>query len=125
MAEECRHASDVIPKAMVLSYFANGLLVFTMLIVYFFCLTDLDAAFESPTGFPFIAVFATSTGSPQGGVALTCVLIVLNVFSVTNYMAACSRQVFAFARDCGLPFNFWIAKVSEHMKAVARIAQTC
>ena len=100
-----------------------------MLITYCFCLQDLDAAFKSPTGFPFIQVFATATGSPQGGAALTCVLIVLIVFSVTSYMASCSRQVFAFARDRGLPFHSWIAKVDHRTNspifAVATVFAFC
>ena len=111
MAEETRHASDVIPKAMILSYFINRFMVFVMLITYCFCLTDLTDAFASATGFPFIQVFATATGSAEGAAAITCLLVVLIVFSVTNYMAACSRQVFAFARDRGVPFHTWIAKV--------------
>ena len=136
MAEETRNASLTIPRAMVWSYVINGLMVLLMLITYCFVsltnspnvtlltlrfmvqvLTDLDAAFDSPTGFPFIQVFATATGTPQGGVALTCIFIVLMVLSVTNYMASCSRQIFAFARDNGLPFNSWIAKVRRHPQA--------
>jgi choline transport protein len=113
MSEETQHASSVIPRAMVWSYVINGLMVFLMLITYCFTLTDLDTAFDSPTGFPFIAVFATATGSSEGAAALTCVLIVLIIFSVTNYMAATSRQVFAFGRDKGLPFHRWIAKVGR------------
>ncbi|KAK0871399.1 hypothetical protein LTR87_012862 [Friedmanniomyces endolithicus] len=113
MAEETRHASDVIPKAMILSYFINRFMVFVMLITYCFCLTDLTDAFASATGFPFIQVFATATGSAEGAAAITCLLVVLIVFSVTNYMAACSRQVFAFARDRGVPFHTWIAKVDQ------------
>ncbi|KAK4539218.1 hypothetical protein LTR36_000873 [Oleoguttula mirabilis] len=113
MAEETRHASAVIPKAMLYSYIINGLLVFIMLITYCFCVTDLDAAFSSDTGYPFIEVFASATGSPAGAAGLTCVLIVLIVFSVTNYMASCSRQVFSFARDRGIPCSLWLAKVDE------------
>ena len=113
MAEETRNASSVIPKAMVLSYVLNGLMVFLMLITYCFCLTNLAQAFNSPTGYPFIAVFAHTTGSPEGGAGVTCVLIVLIMFSVTNYMASCSRQVFAFGRDKGLPFYAWMSKVSN------------
>ena len=112
MAEETRNASSVIPKAMVLSYFGNGLMIFLILITYCYCLTDLPQAFDSPTGYPFIAVFAHATGSIEGGAGLTCVIIVLIVFAVINYMAATSRQIFAFARDKGLPFYTWISKVS-------------
>lgn len=111
MAEETRNASSVIPKAMMWSYFINGLMVFLMLITYCFCLTDLAEAFHSPTGYPFIAVFANATGSAAGAAGITSLMIVLIVLSVTNYMAASSRQVFAFGRDKGLPFYTWISKV--------------
>lgn len=111
MAEETRNASSVIPRSMMWSYFINGLMVFLILITYCFALTDFSAAEDSATGYPFIEVFAHATGSPSGGAGLTCVLIVLTVLSVVNYMAASSRQVFAFARDKGLPGYNWIAKV--------------
>ena len=113
MAEETRNASSVIPRAMFWSYIVNGLMVFLTLITYCFCLTDLAQAFNSPTGYPFIAVFANATGSPEGGAGLTCLIIVLIMLSVINYMAASSRQVFAFALDKGLPFYTWISYVSN------------
>ncbi|KAF7194035.1 putative amino-acid permease C15C4.04c [Pseudocercospora fuligena] len=120
MAEETRFASSVIPRAMVWSYIVNGLMVFVMLITYCFCLTNLDQAFDSPTGFPFIAVFEHATGSPGGAVGLTCIQIVLIMFSAINYMASCSRQVWAFARDHGLPFHSWIAKVDRNTNCPTR-----
>ena len=91
------------------------------MITYCFCLTNLAQAFKSPTGYPFIAVFAHATGSPEGGAGLTCVLIVLILFSVTNYMASCSRQVFAFGRDKGLPFYSWMSKVSGSCSSALRL----
>lgn len=113
MVEEVRNSSSVIPKAMIWSYIINGLMVYLMLTTYCFCLTNLGEAFESDTGCPFIAVFTNTAGSAAGGAGITCVLIFLISFSVTNYMASCSRQVFAFARNGGLPFHTWIATVTE------------
>lgn len=66
MAEETRQSSSVIPRAMMLSYFLNALLVFIVLITFCFCLVDLKAAFDSPTEYPFIQIFADTTGSPAG-----------------------------------------------------------
>lgn len=120
MAEETRHASSVIPKAMVWSYMVNGLMVFLMLITYCFLLTDLQSALQSATGFPFIAVFEQATGSQGGAAGLTCIQIVLIMFSAINYMASCSRQVWAFARDRGLPFHQWIAKVDRDTNCPTR-----
>lgn len=112
MAEETKRASSVVPKAMVASYVVNGIMVFVSLITYCFLLTDLQTALESPTGYPFLAVFENATGSAAGSAALTSIIVILTCFSCLNFMASCSRQVWAFARDRGLPFSSWIAKVS-------------
>ena len=51
---------------MMWSYVLNGFMVLLMLITYCFCLTNLEEAFDSPTGYPFIAVFTNTTGSRSG-----------------------------------------------------------
>ncbi|KAK5713570.1 hypothetical protein LTR15_011270 [Elasticomyces elasticus] len=86
-------------------------MVLLTLITYRVRLTDVETAFKSPTGFPLVQVFGTATGSAEGAVAITCLLIALIVFSITNYMAAYPRQVLAFGRDRGFPFRRWIAQV--------------
>ena len=114
MSEETGRASTIIPKAMVGSYVINGLLTLVMIITYCFLLVDYTSAEKSATGLlglPFLQVFANATGSIRGGAALSSILVVLQIFGTMNFMAACARQIFAFARDKGLPFGYWIAKV--------------
>lgn len=111
MAEETQGASIVIPRTMCTAYILNGAMGLVMVITFCFCLTDLATASESATGYMFMQVFTDATGSIKGGTALTCILIVLLLCSAVNYMASTSRQVFAFARDKGLPFHQWISKV--------------
>lgn len=117
MAEETRNASTIIPKAMIGSYIINGLFTLAMIITYSFCLVDYDdVVANSPTGqlgLPFLQIFANGTGSLNGGLALAAVLAVLQIFGTMNYMATCSRQIWAFARDGGLPFSKWIATVDS------------
>lgn len=99
---------------MIASYLLNGISTWIMLITYEFCLVHYNAATESPTGvlgLPFLQVFANITNSIGGGQALASLLVVIQLTGSINYMATCSRQIFAFARDRGLPFNRWIAKV--------------
>ena len=62
-------------------------------------------------GLPYLQVFANITGSARGGQALVSVMAVLQIFGTVNWMATCARQIFAFARDRGLPFGSWIASV--------------
>lgn len=114
MSEETKHAGRVIPQAMVWSYVINGILAYVFAITYCFLLVDYSAAESSPTGLlylPFLQVFANTVGSASGGAAIASILVVLQIFGSINYMATCSRQIFAFARDGGLPFGRWIAKV--------------
>ena len=111
MAEETRHAGTVIPKAMIASYIINATSVLVMMITMSFCLTDISKALASPTGYPFLQVFVDTTGSVPGTVAITCILIAAMLFAGINYMASTSRQLFAFARDQGMPFHRWISRV--------------
>ena len=43
---------------------------------------------------------------------LSSLLIILNFANNLNNMAGASRQLFAFARDRGLPFSSWVSRVS-------------
>jgi amino acid transporter len=48
---------------------------------------------------------------------LTCIMLVIGVFACVAVMATNSRQLFAFARDNGVPFSSTFSKVSQ-MKLV-------
>jgi choline transport protein len=110
MAEECSNAGSVVPRAMVGAYSIMGTGSFITLCVYCACFVDYSVL-EAP--YPFLQVFVTSTGSVNGAVALASIMIICIFLSVLNFMAATSRQIFAFARDDGFPFRHWIAKVNH------------
>lgn len=74
---------------------------------------DLQAVSYEPTGFQFVQAFSLATGSIKGGAGVTCILIIINGFAVFNYCASTSRQVFAFARDYGLPGHAGLSKVDH------------
>lgn len=87
--------------------------MFICLLASTFCYTagDLDAALSSPTGYPIIEVFYQATGSVSGATGLTSILIVLSIMNNLTSMAGTSRQLFAFARDRGVPGHSWISRV--------------
>jgi choline transport protein len=64
-----------------------------------------------PSADPFIQVFATGTQSVAGATIMTAILIVLAVFCGITNIATASRQLFAFARDQGVPFARFFAYV--------------
>lgn len=96
------------------SLFLNGALGFIMLVTYCFCFgSDVEGILNSPTKQPFIQVFYNVTNSAGGASAMTAILIVLTVCSSISNVATASRQLFAFARDGGMPFSPFLAYVRQ------------
>ncbi|KAI7189633.1 amino acid permease [Hortaea werneckii] len=111
MAEELQDAAYTLPRVMTLATFANGLMAFVMLIAICYCIGDIEAVLSTPTGYPFIQIFYNITGSLAATNAMTAFIIILSASSCITIMAGSSRQLFAFARDDGLPFSKWVARV--------------
>ena len=63
MAEETQNAARIIPWNIVVTVVFNGLLGFGMLLVALFCMSDLEAAMESPMHYPFVEIFHNATRS--------------------------------------------------------------
>ncbi|KAK1823102.1 hypothetical protein LTR12_002405 [Friedmanniomyces endolithicus] len=113
MAEETQDASVNVPRGMISSYLIGTTSGLVMVITFCFCFTTDDLS--SATGFAFMEIYRTATGSNGATLALTAILIILTFFSATNFVASASRQLYAFARDGGLPFSAQIAKVSSRL----------
>ena len=74
-----------------------------------FFVMDVDF---NPSGSPLIYVFDKAAGSAAGAIALVCIVLLLNLFIAASVFAVTSRQLFAFARDHGVPASRWLSKVS-------------
>jgi choline transport protein len=128
MAEELKNSSKTLPRVMMWTSAVNGILGFVMLVT--FCcklpqtiscslltssdvLGDVESVLATPTGYPFIQVFYNATRSKGGATAMSCILILSAVANSMTNMATASRQLFAFARDQGVPFHRWFATVPE------------
>ena len=92
-----------VPRAMLTSVVINGALGFGMLMSLLYCAGDLEAALTSPTGYPFIAIFTQATKSVGGATAMTAVVVLIAFSATIGTVAAASRQLWAFARDRGVP----------------------
>lgn len=130
MSEEVRDAAYVVPRTMMWTWFGNGLLGWLMAITFCFCVGDVMEVLVTPTGCkclasesslielttscadPFIQVFYNATGSYAGATVMSCILLVMSVFGCVAVIATNSRQLFAFARDHGVPFSRVFATVS-------------
>lgn len=113
MSEEIKDSSLVLPRAMMWTCLINGTLGFVMLVTFCFCLGDVATVLSNPTVMPFVQTFLIATNSTVGTSFMTAILIVLTICGCITNVATASRQMFAFARDDGLPFSKFLAHVSQ------------
>jgi len=118
MAEEIRDASYVLPRAMMWTAAINGTLGFAMLVTFCFCLGDIEAILANPDIMPFVQVFFNVTKSEAGTSVLMSIFIILTVCGCISLLTTASRQMFAFARDNGLPFSKFISRVSSQSQGL-------
>ena len=111
MSEELKDASKQIPRTMVWTTFINGALGWVLIITFCMTLGDLNSVIDTPTGQPYIQVFFNATQSYVGATVLSALVIFMAMFCNLSIVATASRQLFAFARDQGVPFASWLAYV--------------
>ncbi|KAK5701187.1 hypothetical protein LTR17_022804 [Elasticomyces elasticus] len=110
MSEEVRRAGLAVPRAMMWSYTANAVIGVVVVFAYLYSIPDVDAALSSPTGFPILYVLQSATY--WGTLPIAIMLIMIATAGCIGCNASASRETFAFARDDGLPFKNWLAKVT-------------
>jgi choline transport protein len=111
MSEELRDASHTLPRAMIWTAIVNSFLGLAMLITFCFCLGDVTSVLGTPTGQPHIQIMYNATQSVGGATALASITTIMAVFGCVNNVATCSRQLFAFARDHGVPGGAFLSHV--------------
>ncbi|GIZ38205.1 hypothetical protein CKM354_000162800 [Cercospora kikuchii] len=115
MSEEVRDAAYTIPRAMLVVYVVNMLILFPGVLTVCYAMPDLEVALADSTTYPAIYVLRQSM-SVQGITALLAFICFLLTASNVVYLAAVSRDMYAFARDKGLPFSDRLASVHPKRK---------
>jgi choline transport protein len=113
MSEELKNASKTLPRAMIWTSIVNGAMGFVMLITILYTMGDFESVISTPTGYPYQQIFYNATRSRGGATAMSCIIILAAVANGMTNMATASRQLFAFARDEGVPFHRWFATVPQ------------
>ncbi|KAK0849254.1 hypothetical protein LTR03_005335 [Friedmanniomyces endolithicus] len=114
MAEEIKDSSKTLPQAIVFGVAVNGLMGLIMVITMCFTLGDTTSILATPTGYPFIQVFFNATNSYPATNTMTAIVVIVFISAVISEIATSSRQLWSFARDGGLPFSRWIAKINHN-----------
>lgn len=112
MSEEVHNAGVVVPRAIMRTLAINGGMALILLVTFLFCLPDVEAALEDPSGQPFFYV-ARLAWSEVGYFYILAIMLLLIMLGNASFCASSARLVFALARDNGLPFSHWLSKVSR------------
>ena len=114
MAEELKDASRQLPKAMISTAVVNYIVGFLMTIAFIAVVGSVEEVLASPTGLPYVQVIYNATLSRAATLAMVAFIIFFFIFCAVNQNTTSSRQLYAFARDGGLPFSGWVSYVSIH-----------
>jgi amino acid transporter len=110
MSEEVRNAATSIPHAILIVYVANFVLLFPLLLTIVYHMPDTAEALGDATSYPVVHVLRQSM-SDQWVTGVLVVICVLVVCSNIAYLSATSRDLFAFARDKGVPLSNWLSTI--------------
>lgn len=111
LAEELQDASYILPRAMVSGTAINCIVGIIGLVSFMFNVGPIDDSLYVYGGQPWIAVIYRITGSKAATIVLVLVVAINFFCLVINTIMTSSRQVWAFARDKGLPFHRFLSKV--------------
>ncbi|KAH8889175.1 amino acid transporter [Thozetella sp. PMI_491] len=119
-SEETIHASVTVPRAMIANVAVNAVVTFPFIIVFLFCLGDLDSVLMSPIGAmsPTTQIYINSTGSVAAGIILNATATLVAFVSAVDAMGSGARVLFALARDSMFPT--WLAVVSPRFDVPIR-----
>lgn len=115
MSEEVKDAAKSVQKAMISIYIVNFILIFPAILTICFHIPVVQDALDDPTLYPTIYVLRQSM-SPVWMTVILVVIVCLLICSNITYLAAVTRDMFAFARDESLHFSNWIAQVDAKRK---------
>lgn len=109
MAEEVGNSSLTVPRAMFWSFVLNNIIGFGTLVTMCYTMDSLSDAIDADE--PFINTFTNGAGSSGGALGLTLILFIILFASNMTAVATESRQMWAFARDNGMPGAKWLSRV--------------
>ncbi|KAA8572280.1 hypothetical protein MFRU_028g00090 [Monilinia fructicola] len=111
MSEEISKPSLNVPRAIVFSILLNGTLGFGMLLAALFCLGNIEEVLQTPTGYPFMAIFQQAVGSLPGALTMAAIVSLMNICATISFVATASRMTWSFARDRGVPGWQYLSKI--------------
>lgn len=112
VAEETKDSHNASAKGIVGSVGWSAFLSFPLLLVYLFCIQDLDALINSPYPQTVTELYVQALGE-QGAVGFLCLLYISGTVANVACMTSASRVIYAISRDGLLPFSHLWRKTNK------------
>ncbi|AET39650.1 Uga4p Ecym_4621 [Eremothecium cymbalariae DBVPG len=120
MSEEAKNASKAVPVDILTSITVCWLLGFCIVVTIAACMgPDINGLLDTAFGQPLAQLLFNVLGK-QWAIAFMSLIAVCQYVMGASILTAISRQIWAFARDDGLPFSFWIKKVNKSLSSPIR-----
>ncbi|GMM30690.1 Uga4 protein [Martiniozyma asiatica (nom. inval.)] len=120
MSEEAKNAAHGVPIGIVSSISFCGLLGFFIIVCLNACMpADIAATLQTETGFPMAQIIYDVLGR-NWAIAFMSLIAVCQWLMGSSILTALSRQIWAFARDDGLPFSSFVKVVHPTLKVPLR-----
>ncbi|KAH7253384.1 putative amino acid permease family protein [Fusarium solani] len=107
------------PKAIYLSVVCSAVSGLIFMIICLFCIQDIDAVINTPTGLPFIQLVQDAVGL-KGSAILIGLFIFNGLGQGISVLTTGSRLTWGFARDAGLPWSTYFGHIDTYWKVPAR-----
>lgn len=118
IGEEIKDAGRVLPKSIMTSVGLNAFLGLVMVLTLCFTMGEDDSILETRTGYPFIQLYYNATQSYVGTNIMVLIVTIIIIASGIPLVTTGSRQLWSFARDGGVPFSTWVARVRSMLSCV-------
>ncbi|KAJ4258905.1 hypothetical protein NW762_007992 [Fusarium torreyae] len=119
LVEEIPQPRTNIPRVIWLSVVCGAISGFIFMVVCLFCIQGMDVVLDPSTGLAFMDLLKQCVGL-QGGTVLLTLFIVNGIGQGIGIVTTASRLTWGFARDGGLPWSGYFARVDETWKVPVR-----
>lgn len=119
MAEEIPAPRKNVPKTIWMSVVCGAVTGFIFMVICLFCIQNLSYVLSSPTGLPFIELVQSTVGL-NGGAVLIAMFVANGLGQGVSIMTTSSRLTWGFARDGGIPWSQYFARVDRTWKVPVR-----
>ncbi|KIV82016.1 hypothetical protein PV11_04157 [Exophiala sideris] len=118
IAEEMQRPSSQLPFILNTTILIGFVTTLPLILAMMFTVRSIDDVLASPL--PSLEVYYQATGSAVAATALEVILTIIFFTAIISEWTTCSRMVWAFARDKGVPFHAYFSHIDTKKQIPVR-----